>query len=82
MLVRHIMTLDLPLETLKSWSRNLGHQGLLTTLTSYGAVPTPRQGELIKQGLQQQSRATGTPDPNLVATLVRALQESQVLARN
>lgn len=80
MLVRHIMALDLPLETLKSWSQNLGHQGLLTTLTSYGAVPTSRQGELIGQGLQQ-IRPTGTPDLNLVATLVRAIQESQDLAR-
>lgn len=51
MLVRHIMTLDLPVETLKAWSQNLGHQGVLTTLTSYGAVATPRQRELIREGL-------------------------------
>lgn len=75
MLVRHIMSLDLPLEVLKSWSQNLGHQGLLTTLTSYGTVPTDRQGELIRQGLPKAGIPT-TPklDPNLVAAVVSQLQ--------
>lgn len=48
MLVRHAMSLNLPAETLKAWSQNLGHSGMLTTLTSYGAVPTHRQGELVR----------------------------------
>jgi hypothetical protein len=76
MLVRHIMTHDLPLETLKSWSQNLGHEGLLTTLTSYGCVPTHRQGELIKQGLPT-TRCAGrlTPDPKLVAAVIQIIQE-------
>lgn len=34
-------------EALKSWSQNLGHDEVLTTLTSYGAVPASRQAELI-----------------------------------
>ena len=75
LLVRHIMTLDLPLETLKSWSQNLGHQGLLTTLTSYGSVPTYRQGELIKQGLQKQRATSNLPDPDYVAAVVQAIQK-------
>lgn len=77
MLVRHIMTLDLPLETLKSWSQNLGHEGLLTTITSYGSVPTHRQGELIRQGLPK-SRCVerASPDPKLVAAVIRMIQES------
>ena len=49
MLVRHIMSLELPLQMLKSWSQNLGHEGLLTTLTSYGHVPFDRQAALIRQ---------------------------------
>lgn len=77
MLVRHIMALDLPLETLKSWSQNLGHQGLLTTITSYGSVPTHRQGELIKKGLPKIGEATAyLPDPQLVAAIAKMLQET------
>jgi integrase len=76
MLVRHIMTLDLPLETLKSWSQNLGHEGLLTTITSYGSVPTHRQGELIKEGLPKVRRAARiTPDPNLVAAIIQMIED-------
>lgn len=31
-------------EEFKAWSQNLGHSGVLTTLTSYGAVPAHRAG--------------------------------------
>ncbi|MDB5438126.1 MAG: site-specific tyrosine recombinase XerC [Caulobacteraceae bacterium] len=34
-------------EEFKAWSQNLGHEGVLTTFTSYGAVPSRRQAELI-----------------------------------
>lgn len=33
---------------MKAWSQNLGHANVMTTLTSYGEVPTHRQGELIR----------------------------------
>jgi integrase len=48
MLVRHAMSLDLSPEEMKAWSQNLGHSDVLTTFTSYGAVPMHRQGELIR----------------------------------
>ena len=48
MLVRHAMALDLTPEQMKAWSQNLGHADVLTTFTSYGAVPVHRQGELIR----------------------------------
>jgi integrase/recombinase XerD len=35
-------------EELKAWSQNLGHDGVLTTLTSYGAVAPDRQAALIR----------------------------------
>ena len=35
-------------ETFKAWSQNLGHEGVLTTLTSYGKVPSQRQAQLIR----------------------------------
>lgn len=35
-------------EQFKSWSQNLGHEKVLTTFTSYGAVASHRQAELIR----------------------------------
>jgi integrase/recombinase XerD len=35
-------------EDFKAWSQNLGHEGVMTTLTSYGHMPHHRQGEVIK----------------------------------
>ncbi len=43
-------------EAFKAWSQNLGHNDVMTTLTSYGQVPAHRQAELIR-GLGQ--RRTG-----------------------
>jgi hypothetical protein len=35
-------------EEFKAWSQNLGHEQVLTTFTSYGAVRTDRQGDIIR----------------------------------
>ncbi len=71
MLVRHAMQMNLSTRTLKAWSQNLGHSDLLTTLTSYGAVPVHEQGELIRE--------VGKPspqfDPALIAQVVAAMQK-------
>src|SRR5262249_24184162 len=37
------------IEELKAWSQNLGHEGVLTPLTSYGQIPIARQAELINR---------------------------------
>src|SRR5262249_26861907 len=36
-------------EQFKAWSQNLGHEDVLTTLSSYGQVNHSRQAELIRQ---------------------------------
>ena len=36
-------------EEYKSWSQNLGHENVLTTFTSYGAVQHQRQGEIFQE---------------------------------
>jgi integrase len=36
-------------EEFKAWSQNLGHEQVLTTFTSYGAVGAHRQAELIRK---------------------------------
>lgn len=35
-------------EQFKAWSQNLGHEGVLTTFLSYGAVVPRRQGQIIQ----------------------------------
>jgi integrase/recombinase XerD len=47
-------------EEFKAWSQNLGHQGVLTTLYSYGDVPDYRQAELIKK--LNQPRTNQSPE--------------------
>src|SRR5215469_9698422 len=35
-------------EAFKAWSQNLGHEKVLTTFTSYGAVACDRQGQILR----------------------------------
>jgi integrase/recombinase XerD len=35
-------------EEFKAWSQNMGHDGVLTTFTSYGEVPRERQARIIR----------------------------------
>lgn len=75
MLVRHAMTLNLSAEAMKAWSQNLGHGDVLTTFTSYGDVPTHRQGELVRAGGGVSGAAP--VDPAILATLAAAIQQIQ-----
>jgi integrase len=63
-------------EEFKSWSQNLGHEGVLTTFTSYGAVGADRQGEIIRR-LGEQGAQPQPVDP------ARVLQQvADMLKRN
>jgi integrase len=73
MLVRHAMALNLSPEAMKAWSQNLGHSDVLTTFTSYGGVPTTRQGELIKALGEPRLQVDLLNDPH-VAALIAAIQ--------
>lgn len=44
-------------EEFKAWSQNLGHEGVLTTFSSYGRVSEQRQAELIKILAKRPERA-------------------------
>ncbi len=44
-------------EEFKAWSQNLGHERVMTTLTSYGTVAPHRQAELI-QGMAERRGST------------------------
>jgi integrase len=51
-------------EQFKAWSQNLGHEHVLTTFTSYGAVPNHRQAEIFAS---LRTRDSGTADTDIAA---------------
>ena len=57
-------------EEFKAWSQNLGHEQVLTTFTSYGAVSAHRQAELIR-GLSNADPGEPTLEALLKATLAK-----------
>ena len=57
-------------EELKAWSQNLGHTGMLTTLTSYGTVPAARQAEIMRALAAPNEETTALED--IVGRLVKA----------
>lgn len=63
-------------EEFKAWSQNLGHEQVLTTFTSYGSVPTDRQGTIIRQlsGVGQSKRSDAD---DLAEAVVRKLRLSR-----
>ncbi len=62
-------TLCHSVEEFKAWSQNLGHDGVLTTLYSYGEVQESRQADIFKQFRESRSGVVA-PD---VAELAKAL---------
>jgi integrase len=64
-------------EQFKAWSQNLGHEKVLTTLTSYGEVPCERQKEIIRAlAAPQQSAQSGINE--LADAMIKRLRESGV----
>jgi integrase len=62
-------------EAFKAWSQNLGHEKVLTTFTSYGAVACDRQGEILRSLTIAQP--TPQSDANEIAEAVlRKLRDS------
>jgi integrase/recombinase XerD len=65
-------------EEFKSWSQNLGHEDVLTTLYSYGHVQPHRQGEIIQQlKLPRASNNKNVDDITKVVLKVMAEQKMQ-----
>ena len=65
-------------EEFKAWSQNLGHERVMTTLTSYGEVANDRQGEVMN-GMRDRldgngSKRMGDPDAETIASVVAYLQ--------
>lgn len=77
-LVRLGETLCQTPEAFKAWSQNLGHEGVLTTFTSYGSVDPRRQGEIIRSLRSSQQEADATT-VRLVEAVVRQIRKSGLL---
>lgn len=61
-------------EEFKAWSQNLGHEGVLTTFFSYGAVGEHRQGEIIQQlGIKKSTSASAADE--IAEAVARKLRE-------
>jgi len=79
-LIRHATTLDLTPEELKAWSQNLGHTDVLTTLLSYGQVPSHRQGELIHAASAARTKGAAIDDRALLEALAARLGKGGLTA--
>ena len=59
-------------EAFKAWSQNLGHEGVLTTLVSYGQVDSRRQAEIIK-GLAEPQQTERSDAEEIADAVARKL---------
>ncbi len=62
-------------EQFKAWSQNLGHEGVLTTLYSYGSVSDGRQSDIIRQFSEPHRHVLLNGMDISVAALARELSE-------
>jgi len=54
------------IEAFKAWSQNLGHENMLTTLTSYGTVARDRQREIMRHIGNGRTAAADTYSPEVL----------------
>jgi integrase len=67
-------------EEFKAWSQNLGHEQVMTTFTSYGAVASGRQKEILAAismlSAETAIAASGAPDEQTVLRVLAHLAKS------
>lgn len=79
MLVHHAMSLGLGPDEMKAWSQSLGHADVLTTFTSYGQIPTYRQGELIRQsGKRNKGNGISSAEIAAVKAFIGRIEQTNV----
>ncbi|MCF6282881.1 MAG: hypothetical protein L3J28_11860 [Candidatus Polarisedimenticolaceae bacterium] len=66
-------------EEFKAWSKNLGHERVLTTFLSYGKVQPKRQAEILQKiGVPRDVATQGIDTTELAKLLVREMQNQPV----
>ena len=63
-------------EEFKAWSQNMGHEGVLTTFTSYGEVSRERQARIIRSIADPEAPRGDFP------AIERALEAALAITRN
>ena len=66
-------------EEFKAWSQNLGHENVLTTLTSYGPVALNRQAEIIQALAESNAVESSMQVENLAKALLREMQGAGIV---
>ena len=59
-------------EQFKTWSQNLGHESVMTTLVSYGSVPASRQAKVMRQLGQPKA-----PQRDVLSQIGRLISQAQ-----
>jgi integrase len=72
MLIQIAYQRKLTVPAMKAWSQNLGHEGMLTTLTSYGTVPLEQQRALIAESAPMTLEDDEMADALQIVRLMRA----------
>lgn len=67
-------------EQFKAWSQNLGHEGVLTTFLSYGAVAQGRQGDIIKNMATTGAPTSTAHAGEIAKALLREMRQAGVVA--
>jgi integrase/recombinase XerD len=80
-LVQLGQTLCRDAEQFKAWSQNMGHDGVLTTFLSYGAVAPRRQGQIMLELASSPVPSRGEPGAAAKA-LVEAMKTVGLLPAN
>jgi hypothetical protein len=62
-------------EEVEAWSQNLGHEKVLTTFVSYGAVARDRQGEILR-GLAAPQQPVQSGANEIVEALFQKFRDS------
>jgi site-specific recombinase XerD len=60
-------------EAFKAWSQNLGHEGVLTTFSSYGTVPADRQAAIIRGLTERESVPLDQAAVDALRTALKAI---------
>ena len=62
-------------EAFKAWSQNLGHESMLTTFCSYGAIPPARQGEIMRGLGRRKTNSPTEPPPEAAIRWMASLMK-------
>ena len=64
-------------EEFKAWSQNLWHEGVLTTFSSYGAVQSSRQAEIMRELAKEAAADVALSADTIAEAIMRRLSSER-----